>query len=159
MAQSRRVVERLISELEDGSGPQSVRLISSGLRRAHYLAQRLADHAGCSLSIVPALQERNFGDWERRSWQEIYEATGNAMDGMTEDPEHWAPPGGETTFQLRDRVWAWFEELPRSRLTVAVTHGGPIAVLKGMVNRQPVQAWPSLVPPCGSVTELPPRVA
>lgn len=154
MAQSRRLVDQLASEMDGTSEPHPRRLMSSGLRRAHYLALRLADRLGSPLVVVPALQERHFGDWERRSWQEIYDATGNAMDGMIEDPECWAPRGGETTFQLRDRVWAWYERLPPSGLTVAVTHGGPIAALRGMLSDQPVTAWPALVPPYGSVTEL-----
>lgn len=131
-------------------------IYSSDLRRARFLADNLSRRV--SLPVIPskALRERDFGAWEQVPWDEIHATTGNAMDGMISAPDVWRPPGGETTFELRDRVLTWFhwyETLPSEGTTVAVTHGGPIAALLGTLRNLPVSEWPALVPPWGSVVE------
>lgn len=73
---------------------------------------------------------------------------------MITAPDTWAPPGGETTFQLRDRVWAWFQEMSSAEDELIITHGGPIAVLLGTLRNLPVAQWPSLIPPPGTVLQL-----
>ena len=125
----------------------------SGASRARVLAEAIAVHFGIESSVDVRLAERDFGAWEGRSWDDIFAETGDAMMGMVTDPATWHPPGGETTFQLRDRVLAWYRE--QTSPVVAVTHGGPIAALLGTLGGHPVEAWPRLVPPCGGVAVVP----
>ena len=123
-------------------------VVHSGLGRARLLAEAIAQRFGVAPSVDARLAERGFGVWEGRSWDDIYAETGDAMIGMVSDPATWHPPGGETTFQLRDRVLAWYRE--QTSPVVVVTHGGPIAALLGTLGGHPVEAWPGFVPPCGA---------
>jgi broad specificity phosphatase PhoE len=104
--------------------------------------------------IDPRLRERHFGEWERKRWDDIHAATGDAMLGMLTDPAGWRPPGGETTFELRDRVMCWYAELPATGTVLAVTHGGPIAALVGTLRGLPVGDWPKQIPPAGGIVIL-----
>ena len=131
-------------------------LYHSGLSRTAAVAERLAALTGVDAVSDTRLRERSFGEWELRTWDEIHADTGDAMMGTVSDPAGWRPPGGETTFELRDRVLAWYAELPPSGVIVAVTHGGPIAALRGVLAKAPVTEWPELVPrPGGIVTAGP----
>jgi broad specificity phosphatase PhoE len=76
------------------------------------------------------------------------------MMGMLTDPATWRPPGGETTFEMRDRVLSWYRELPAHGNFVAVTHGGPIAALLGTLAGLPVGDWLAMIPPPGAVIRL-----
>jgi broad specificity phosphatase PhoE len=130
-------------------------LFHSGMTRCAAVADALGANRGVSVVADPRLRERCFGDWELRRWNDIHAETGDAMMGMVTDPGTWRPPGGETTFELRDRVVAWYTELPAEGHIVAITHGGPIAVLRGTLMGLPVNLWPSLVPALGSFLQLP----
>lgn len=128
-------------------------ILHSDLRRARILAEAIANLAGVGVHAVPRWQERDFGSWEGRSWDAIYRATGNAMDGMIDDPHHFRPGGGETTMELARRSLAAFGRLPEGRVLV-VTHGGPIAAILGMRQGLAARDWPALVPPPGGWVEL-----
>lgn len=144
--QSRAVASRLEH--------QPTAVMTSDLSRARFLADRLARRHGLDPIVCRELRERDFGDWELRSWDDVYAETGDAMDGMVSAPDAFRPPGGETTFELRDRVLHWYRRLPREGCIVAVTHGGPIAALLGSLERRPVVEWPGLVPSWGEVVEV-----
>ncbi|MFP5288727.1 MAG: histidine phosphatase family protein [Thermoanaerobaculia bacterium] len=126
----------------------------SGLRRTALVAEALTVRTGIGAAADPRLRERCFGEWEMRPWDDIHAETGEAMMGMVRAPGRWHPPGGETTFELRDRVLAWYAELPPEGCIVAVTHGGPIAVLRGTLAGLPVERWPLLVPAYGESVTL-----
>lgn len=139
------------------------RLYVSGLCRARALADAIADRTGLAPAVDARLNERDHGAWEGRSWDAIYAETGAAMDGFLDAPDTFAPPAGETTFALRARVFAWYQALPSGASgpgaagldVVAVTHGGPIAALRGTLRGLAPRAWLALVPTCGGQVELP----
>lgn len=126
----------------------------SGLTRTRLVAMELSQVTGTVCIEDQRLQEMNFGTWEGQTWQAIYEATGNAMDGFLNDPNHFAPLGGETTFAMRDRVLSWYHDLPAPGCVMAIIHGGPIAALRGTLGSIAVTDWPSLVPACGEFLEI-----
>lgn len=131
-------------------GPISL-LCHSGLSRCARVAEAIAAAAGIPAVVDDRLRERCFGAWEGRTWDAIHAETGDAMLGMLHEPETWRPPAGETTFEMRDRIMAWFHELPRAGLVVAVTHGGPIAALRGTLATAPVERWTEFIPACGEL--------
>ncbi len=145
--QSRRAAERLAAE-------PITALFSSDLRRARFLADLLAVACGLEVIEEPLLRERCFGGWEGRGWDEIHAETGSAMDGLLLDPEGFRPPGGESTAELAQRVLSWCRRLPPHGLVVAVSHGGPIAALRGSRLGLPVPAWLDLVPGFGEIVEV-----
>jgi len=128
-------------------------IVHSGLRRARLLAEAVAALVGASAHADPQWQERDFGSWEGRSWDAIYRATGNAMDGMIDAPDQFRPGDGETTMELAHRSLAAFDNLPSGRVLV-VTHGGPIAAILGMRQGLTARDWPALVPPPGGIVEI-----
>lgn len=129
-------------------------IFHSGLARCAAVAAAVAAASGVAPAADARLRERCFGAWEFRRWDDIHAETGNAMMGMVTDPAGWRPPGGETTFELRDRVLAWYADLPADGAIVAVTHGGPIAALRGTLRGTPARDWPGLVPPPGGIVRV-----
>ena len=125
------------------------RILHSGLARTRHLAEELGATSGLSPVCCEALRERDFGEWELKSWEDIHKRVGSEMLKMVSEPATYRPGGGETTFELRDRIVGWFRSLPPERLTVAITHGGPIAALRGSQQGLPVAAWIELIPACG----------
>ncbi|MEM1178824.1 MAG: histidine phosphatase family protein [Acidobacteriota bacterium] len=145
-AQSRHAANAIALWIRDQA--DDVPLLSSDLRRTRYLAGLLEKITGLRATLDPALRERNFGAWEKKSWDAIYAETGDAMDGMIAEPATWSPPGGETTFAMRDRVLRALDGHLRHRPAAAVVvgHGGPIAAVRGTAAGAPVPQWPDLVP-------------
>lgn len=129
-------------------------LVTSGAKRTGVLADQIAERLGIAAEVEPALLERDFGAWELRPWDDIHAEVGDALNGLIEAPGTYRPPGGETTFELRDRVMAWYDRRPREGLTVAVTHGGPIAALRGTLRGLPPADWLRLVPAPGTWVAL-----
>ncbi|HUG71018.1 MAG TPA: histidine phosphatase family protein [Pirellulaceae bacterium] len=138
--------EELVEELAIW---ERARIIHSGLQRTRFLAERLAERLGCPAACCPALQERDFGTWEMQPWDVIHTRHGDEILRMISEPDTYRPGGGETTFEMRDRVLWWFDSLPEDGLTIVVTHGGPIASLLGTHQRLPVSDWAGLIPHCG----------
>lgn len=129
-------------------------IVHSGLQRAAIVAEELAMRTGTVAHVDVRLREIHFGEWELQSWDEIYAKTGDAMMGMIQNPSAWRAPGGETMYELRERVLQWYRELPDTSDIVAICHGGPIAALLGTLRDLPVSDWPALIPKHGEITSL-----
>jgi broad specificity phosphatase PhoE len=129
-------------------------IVHSGLRRAQYLAELLAERIGSTTICCPDLRERDFGTWELQPWDTIFAEHGEAMTRIISEPDTYRPGGGETTYEHRDRVLRWFDALPHDRLTIAITHGGTIAALLGAQRGLPVAEWLDLIPHCGQMVHL-----
>ena len=106
------------------------------------------------MTIDPRLVECNFGSWEGRTWDDIYRDSGDAMMGMVEAPTSFRPGGGETTIEVRDRAMAVFNSLREDSSVLVVSHGGPIAAIRGTLGALAVEQWPSLVPDPGEWVEI-----
>jgi broad specificity phosphatase PhoE len=129
-------------------------LVSSGSTRARFLAEQVATRAGVGVRIEPDLMERDFGTWELRTWDAIYEEVGDAMHGLIHEPTTYRPPGGETTQELRERSVSWYARRPSEGLVVVVAHGGPIAAIRGtLAGKEPVD-WMDLIPEPGTWVRL-----
>jgi broad specificity phosphatase PhoE len=129
-------------------------LITSGAVRARAMAERIAGRTGLGIIVEPALLERDFGAWEMRTWDSIYEEVGDAMSGLIHEPETYRPPGGETTGELRDRAMSWLARRPREGLVVVVAHGGPIGAIRGTLAGKAPADWVELIPRPGSWVRL-----
>ncbi len=126
----------------------------SGLTRARLLAEGIATIAGCAVASDIRFQELDFGAWENRSWSEIFAEVGDDMARMIHEPDSFAPPGGETVHQLRDRVLAALREIVSEGHCVVVAHGGPISAVRGTLAGVPASQWPGLVPGYGEAVQL-----
>lgn len=149
------VVEELTRRIASRT---NLALYHSGLDRCAQVARRLEVCWSVTARVDERLRERDFGEWERQTWDDIHRRTGDAMNGMLTAPDGWSPPGGETTYQLRDRVLVWYRSVcetlaPEVTTVVAITHGGPIAALLGTLRGLAVNDWPGLIPPAGTWVE------
>lgn len=129
------------------AGFDATMLWSSPLRRCRLVADVLAE--GREMRCDPRLAELNFGAWEGLAWDAVPRA---ALDAWARDPWSFAAPGGESGADLVARVASFHAELVSDgRDGIIVSHGGPLKVLRAMLQGQ----VPDLLAPppaIGSVT-------
>jgi len=133
---------------------QPVCVYHSGLSRARLLAEGIAAVAECDLVVDRRFQELNFGAWENRSWSAIFAEAGDDIARMIHEPDSFAPPGGETVYQLRDRVLLALRNIAPEGHSIVVAHGGPISAVRGTLAGMPASQWPGLVPAYGEAVHL-----
>ena len=116
---------------------------TSDLQRAHATALAIAQASGAPLVAEPGLRERSFGELEGRTFAEIEaELPEQARRWRQRDP-HFAPTGGETLVQLRERIAATTHRLAAQhteQLIVLVAHGGVLDMLYRLATGLDLQA-------------------
>lgn len=150
--QGQAMVRALIDDLA-ALRPDAV--VHSDMRRTRALALPLARRLGTAPMALPLWRERDFGAWEGQTWDAIYRATGNQMDGMIDDP-HGFRPGetGETTGELVARAAQGLAQLPRAARIVLITHGGPLAAARMLLTGGEIGELAALIPAQGTWTEM-----
>ena len=109
--------------------PEGAVWITTPLSRTRTMAQALK--LGVQLVEVADLTEQNFGDWQGRTYRDVFAANGT-LDW--ENPAHLKPPGGESFAELADRVAAAIERLSghyAGHVLIAVAHAGTIRAAIG----------------------------
>jgi alpha-ribazole phosphatase len=123
--QALRVAERLARE------PLDV-IVASDLQRARATAQIIARPHALPVYEDAALREISMGQWEGATYAEILARDDELVRRWRTDPTHYAPPDGETTVHLRDRLAEalerWRSQYPEANV-LWVTHAGVIGVL------------------------------
>ena len=132
------------------------RLVTSPARRAKDLAARLSSDA----AIEPRLQELDFGDWEGRLWQDLGR---DAIEAWSLGLPHAAPPNGEPLTSMANRCAEWLAGLePEGPPVLAVTHAGPIRVIRALLAGEPLLTYfKTAIPfaePAGFEIEAPPQL-
>ena len=113
--------------------PADAPVYSSPLRRCAELAACLRP-----LPLFDArLAEIDFGAWEGRAWDDIPRAE---LDAWAADIAGYAPPGGESPWQLQARALAFVHSLPDEE-AVIVTHAGVIRTLLAWSQQLPPERW------------------
>ena len=116
---------------------------TSDLQRAHATAQAIAQASGAPLVAEPGLRERSFGELEGCTFAEIEaDLPEQARRWRQRDP-HFAPTGGETLVQLRERIAATTHRLAAQhteQLIVLVAHGGVLDMLYRLATGLDLQA-------------------
>jgi broad specificity phosphatase PhoE len=125
LEQARRLSQRLAKEKPDA-------LYSSPLKRAMQTAQQIAEVH--NMSIVPRdeLRELNLGDFEGKRFRGAGDE-GRPLEAAWEVGNvDFTPPGGETLYQLHDRVAGFLSALGvrhSERTVLIVSHGGTLRVM------------------------------
>lgn len=108
-------------------------IYSSDLSRAYDTACALAGTTGLPVYVDQRLREINQGEWQGLLVTEIQARYGEAFYERRKNPLTVAPPGGETVFQVKERVVQAIEDIisqhPRERVAV-VSHGFALAVIQ-----------------------------
>lgn len=127
---------------ERGIGP----IYSSDLARAHHTALAIAAHAGIapeSVALHTGLRERAFGVFEGRTHAEIETHWPDEALRWRQRVPDWAPQGGESPLQLRQRVAQTVAQIaarhPGEHIAL-VAHGGVLDMLYRLATGQAVDA-------------------
>lgn len=101
-----------------------VPVISSPLIRCASLAREL----GSPVRFDARLAELDFGTWEMRNWDDIARAE---IDAWAADMANYRPGGGESVFDMAQRISLFYEDLMREDLPSAlvICHAGAIRLL------------------------------
>ncbi len=130
-------------------------ILHSDMVRTRAIALPLARCLGIAAQAEPLWRERHFGDWEGQSWQRIYHETGNAMDGMIDDPDGFRPGGnGETTSEMTLRITKALAAIPNAGCIAIISHGGPLAAARHYASSNANDLLQNLIPAPGSITRL-----
>lgn len=119
---------------------------ASDLQRAADTARAIAQaHAGGPLTVRldPRLRERHFGHFEGLSFAEIEAQWPQDAQAWRTRVPHWAPTGGESLLQVRERIRHTLDTLARAHLgeqVVVVAHGGILDMVYRLASGQDLQA-------------------
>lgn len=127
-------------------------LFASDLNRTMETAKIIGEVLGLQPQGEPRLQEIHFGDWEGRTYPEVFELYPNEVKIWREQPLEASVPGGEALRDVLARVLEALEEIcaTASGDVVVVTHGGPIRLFLSYIGSKGAM-WEYPVKP-GSVT-------
>jgi broad specificity phosphatase PhoE/ribonuclease HI len=117
-------------------------IYASPLRRTQETAGAVADALGLEVVLEPGVAEVAFGDWDGRTFKEIFEQWPNEMQSWLDSPAV-PPPNGESmeatrarTLAARDRLVAAHPE----QTVVVVSHVTPIKLLVAEALGAPLEA-------------------
>jgi len=133
------------------SGLKFDKTFSSPLQRCRKLAEYLFPNQ--PVLFDNRLKELDFGDWELKSWDEIYHSRQGKK--WMDDYQNLPTLNGESYSQMLGRITEWLNELNAMEVkaAVVVTHAGVIRILKHLIEGQPMnKLFAEFKPPYGSVT-------
>ena len=120
---------------------------SSPLRRCRALAEALHPAPRFSEQLL----EMDFGAWEMRPWGALPRTE---LDAWAGDMLGYRPPGGESVGDMRARVIAFCDALPRHPPAVVVCHAGIMKCLAGHLLGLPTADWFQASFDFGSITRF-----
>ena len=122
--------------------------ISSPMHRCLGFAKKQSRQSSLPLVIAKQLQEMDFGDWDGRTYEWLWESTKNPSIGeFWQAPWQHTPPNGESLCAFRSRVRQWWEAELSTRHTthnLVVTHGGVIKQILAEVLNLPLDSLSSI---------------
>ncbi len=125
------------------AGEPITAIYASDLGRAFETAEHVSRATGVPVTPEPGLRERHFGEFQGKTFADIEAALPEqARLWRTRDPD-FAPSGGESLTQLRERVVSTAHTLAArhpGELIVMVGHGGVLDVLYRAATRLELQA-------------------
>lgn len=116
---------------------------SSDLARAHQTACVIAATQGLPVQAHTGLRERHFGDFQGRTWTELEVEEPEATRAWRTRVPDFAPGGGETLLQLRERIRSVLNEIAAHHTgeqIVVVAHGGVLDMVYRLATGLELQA-------------------
>jgi len=115
--------------------PQLEILYTSPEKRANETAQIIAGKLSIEVNIINELRERNWGDWEGKTWEEIKKY----LETLSlEQRYEFIPPNGESWKQMDERLKHFIEFLKQQTYqnVGVVSHGGVLRALIPIIKNQ-----------------------
>jgi len=132
-------------------------LLGSDLSRCADLARAFGAAFGLEPRLVPELREQSMGRWQGRTWAQVQEEHGRAVNDYWDDYVDARPPEGESLRDLYVRVGEFWDQAlaeHAGRRILAVTHIGVIrSLLCRLLGIAPSEAL-RFAPAAGSVTQV-----
>ena len=122
--------EQMHNALAAYSGWEHV--ISSPLTRCRLFAQQHAENQQIGHSIETDIRELDFGDWEGRLVNEVWQEEPALLDAFVRDPAGFKPPNGESVndaFARASAAWDRIRTNYAGQHILIVAHGGTIRLL------------------------------
>ncbi|MEM4408827.1 MAG: histidine phosphatase family protein [Candidatus Caldarchaeum sp.] len=107
-------------------------LFSSDLMRCVRTAEIVAEQAKTPVRMDPRLRERNYGDWEGKTPDEVLREDPDLLHAYRKDPTLVAPKNGETGLEVYCRTVSFLFDFLRTYqqgVFGIVAHGGTVATL------------------------------
>jgi 2,3-bisphosphoglycerate-dependent phosphoglycerate mutase len=136
----RRQANRLAAALAD---EPVAAIYSSDLGRAHETASAIGAARGVEVVAHTGLRERSFGMFQGRTFAEIDATWPEEAQAWRKRIPEWAPEGGESLVQLRDRITSVAGGLAQQHVgeqIVLVAHGGVLDMLYRAATGQDLHA-------------------
>jgi alpha-ribazole phosphatase len=118
---------------------------TSTLSRARASAEILLEEHFCPLQAAASLNERDYGEWEGLTADQVIERYPEDWARFVADPIHCAAPGGETQPALQDRVERVLDEIARTYEDATIliaAHGGSLrAILAFYLKLDQYEVW------------------
>lgn len=138
----------------DGHGADATVVYSSPLERARHTAAPIAERLGLEVRIDEDLREYDIGEWEGKSFQELFEVK-RLWHHIRTDPD-FAPHGGESPRRVVERLTGSLRRIARDHpgeRVIAVAHGGALALAIGEFLNPGNTEWRHMMDNC-AVSEL-----
>lgn len=116
-------------------------IISSPLLRCAEFAAALAERNQIEYTIIDALKEIGFGEWEGKTPDEINAAQPGALERFSADPVHNRPTGAESLDDFSDRVWRVYQDTAeryQNQHVLIVAHSGVARAIIANVVQMPL---------------------
>ncbi len=118
-------------------------IYSSDLARARETAEAIALAQQRPLATHTGLRERCFGEFQGKTWSELETHFPDSALAWRKRVPDFAPAGGESLLQLRERVVSTFAELAERHVgqqIAIVAHGGVLDILYRAATQLDLQA-------------------
>ncbi len=116
---------------------------TSPMQRCRDFARELSAQQAFRLTVLDAMREMDFGEWENRGFKELEDQYGALLQRFWQSPVGICPPDGEPFDAFAERViegWkAWLDTASGER-RLLVAHGGVIRVLLAYLLDMPMAA-------------------
>lgn len=107
---------------------------SSDLPRCAKLAEDLAENWGVVHRVDKQLREISMGEWEGRTFDDLYENDTARWNTWCNDWITQATPGGESMLDVEKRVAQWLRTCFSQSNTLLVAHAGVVRVLRCLLG-------------------------
>lgn len=128
-------------------------IYSSDLQRALSTAQEIARIKGLPVQTDARLREIHQGEWQGMRITEIKAHYTERFAQQQRNPLTFAPPGGETVAQVKERVVAAVKDIVQRhphQTVVIVSHGFALAVILVHFQGRPIEEVWRMIPENGT---------
>ncbi|WP_350608358.1 histidine phosphatase family protein [Pseudoalteromonas sp. MER144-MNA-CIBAN-0113] len=119
---------------------------SSPLKRCSQFADSFSDANHLPLYLMEGIKEFNFGDWDGRKYDELWQlASAPTIGDFWQNPWFVSPPNGEDMADFYSRVHHWWQQTliditeKKIQSQLVVTHAGVIKQLLAIICQMPKQ--------------------